>query len=50
MCSNFGFNHHPGRPPAALETRWYNAILNLYFFFRRKYFLYRLSHRPIPPV
>ena len=28
MCSNFGMNLHPGRPPAAIENRVYQVISN----------------------
>ena len=30
MCSNFGFNMHPGRKPAALQWEWYNFAMRLY--------------------
>jgi len=26
MCSHFGLNHHPGRPPAIIENRVYDVI------------------------
>ena len=29
MCSNFGFNMHPGRKPAALQWEWYNFVMRL---------------------
>ena len=30
MCSNFGFNHHPGRPPCALESRWFTLAYRFF--------------------
>ena len=36
MCSNFGFNHHPGRPPAALESSWYSFLVRLLARLRRR--------------
>ncbi len=36
MCSNFGFNLHPGRAPAAVESHWRSVLLRMLAFFRRK--------------
>ena len=36
MCSNFGFNHHPGRPPCALESRWYTLAFRFYYWLQFK--------------
>lgn len=46
MCSNFGLNLHPGRPPAAIENRAYRVItdwiarVRLFLLRRRKHQLY----------
>lgn len=34
MCSNFGWNWHPGRPPCALQSWWYSLAIKL----RNKFF------------
>ena len=36
MCSNFGFNHHPGRPPCALESRWFTLAFRFYYWLQFK--------------
>jgi hypothetical protein len=36
MCSNFGLNLHPNRTPAAVESRWYSVLLQLFAYLRRK--------------
>jgi hypothetical protein len=36
MCSNFGFNHHPGRAPCALETSWYAGLVRFVAYLRSK--------------
>lgn len=37
MCSNFGFNHHPGRPPCALESRWYSFAVRFVNWLKWQY-------------
>jgi hypothetical protein len=37
MCSNFGFNPHPGRTPCELESQWYSLFMRLCAFLRSKF-------------
>ncbi|MGA2370974.1 MAG: hypothetical protein ACLPPV_12195 [Candidatus Korobacteraceae bacterium] len=37
MCSNFGFNHHPGRPPCALESHWYYTVVRWIAWLRLRF-------------
>lgn len=36
MCSNFGFNPHPGRPPCVIQQQWYDSLQRLIAFVRCK--------------
>ena len=36
MCSNFGLNLHPGRPPAELENRVYRIVRGWLEWIRRR--------------
>lgn len=38
MCSNFGFNMHPGRKPCALQWQWYTFVMRLSGKLRRRFF------------
>ncbi len=43
MCSNFGLDHHPKSRPDELPRLWYNGILRLYWWFRRKLFVRQID-------
>jgi hypothetical protein len=45
MCSNFGFNNHPGRPPCALESHWYYLAVRAYNWLRWKLRLHTATFR-----
>lgn len=37
MCSNFGLNLHPDRPPCAVQWQWYHLALRLRDRFARSF-------------
>ena len=37
MCSNFGFNHHPGSTPCELESQWYGLFKRFFAYLRSKF-------------
>jgi hypothetical protein len=43
MCSNFGFNLHPGRTPCAIETQWYSGLIRLFNYLRARFSRNRLK-------
>ena len=37
MCSNFGFNLHPGRTPCELQKEWAALLKRLFVYLRSKF-------------